>query len=262
MSFTRYSKSINNINGNLSPTHAQDFNMGVGGESAGLIRQAGKQFYDTKDDSLVGAWLMDEGKGLFLRDHSIYGNHGTITGADWVADGLDFDGSSNDKIDCGSDDVLNITTNISIHLWLKIDNLSAEQMIISREATGWAGWQIVFDRGANNSLQYMRSGGFHTSNANAISDSNWHHVAVVSKPPDSVSFYVDGASVGVDSTTFSVVDNPGVSLWIGLDSSNLRDLDGTIHSTFIYNRALTAEEISNIYNADHYRFQENLEYSI
>jgi len=41
-----------------------------------------------------GVWLMDEGKGTAVNDSSGNNNHGVNDGADWVANGLDFDGVS------------------------------------------------------------------------------------------------------------------------------------------------------------------------
>jgi hypothetical protein len=83
------------------------------------------------------------------------------------------------------------------------------------------------------------------SSGASITDTNFHHVAVT-KIGSAVVFYVDGIAYSAPSY------NPGFtfpgSFWIGGIGNNY-NFYGTIDEVSVYNRALTAVEIQNIYAA-------------
>ena len=79
----------------------------------------------------VGVWSFDEGEGTIVHDSSGYNNHCTIYGASFTQDtperivhsnsstySLSFDGQ-NDYLDCGNDESLDITDEITIEAWVK-----------------------------------------------------------------------------------------------------------------------------------------------
>jgi len=71
---------------------------------------------------LVAHWKLDEGSGNTVYDSSTSGNDGTFAGdPQWVAGyyggALEFDGTD-DNIDCGNDDSLNITDEITLSAWI------------------------------------------------------------------------------------------------------------------------------------------------
>jgi len=73
---------------------------------------------------LVAHWKLDEGSGTTAFDTSGNGNDGTFTGGpQWVAGyyggALEFD-STDDNIDCGNDDSLNITDEITLSAWINM----------------------------------------------------------------------------------------------------------------------------------------------
>jgi len=74
----------------------------------------------------VGSWSFDEGTGTIANDSSGNNNNGTLyNGPIWeegqVNKALSFDGS-NDYVDCGNDESLNITDKITIEAWVKLAN--------------------------------------------------------------------------------------------------------------------------------------------
>ena len=84
------------------------------------------------------------------------------------------------------------------------------------------------------------------SNA-TINDNNWHHVAQVHSGT-TTTFYIDGsASGGGTQSNFAENTHP---VEIGSARTDSNDLwDGLIDEIRIYNRALSASEISTNYKA-------------
>ena len=96
------------------------------------------------DPDLVAQWHMNEGTGNSVGDSSGNGNQGTLNlgggGNTNVADawvhgvkgnGLDFDGVD-DFLDCGNNANLEITGNITIEAWVKKNELSRIESIVSK----------------------------------------------------------------------------------------------------------------------------------
>ena len=86
-------------------------------------------------DGLVGAWHFDEGEGTTAYDSSGNGNHGTIYGATWTTDGkfgkaLSFDGTD-DYVDCGRDNSLDMTGPFAIEAWVKLNELTGDHQVIA-----------------------------------------------------------------------------------------------------------------------------------
>jgi hypothetical protein len=91
----------------------------------------------------VGYWLLNEGGGDKVYDLSGYNNHGTLNNMAFPSTvtsgwnpcldgiGLNFDGI-NDYINCGNDHSLDITDAITIEAWVKPNELSKIQTILSK----------------------------------------------------------------------------------------------------------------------------------
>jgi hypothetical protein len=73
---------------------------------------AGQSYGEIDPQTVLGAWLLDEGTGNIAEDASGNGNDGTLMGApNWVAgqsgSALGFTGSGT-YVDCGNDESLNV----------------------------------------------------------------------------------------------------------------------------------------------------------
>ena len=79
-----------------------------------------------------------------------------------------------------------------------------------------------------------------------ITDTNWHHVAVT-KSGSTVVFYVDG--VAYPAAAYDPGFTFTVNAFIGGGGNNFT-FYGTVDEVSVYNRALAANEIQAIYNAD------------
>jgi len=200
-------------------------------------------------DGVVGSWHFDEGSGTTAYDSSGNDNDGTIYGAAWV-DGkygkaLNFDGD--DYVDCGSN--INVDA-VSVEAWVKVTTFEAWTRIVQRANADGKGFSLRsdFDQFIFQAKQYSDSynARFHETHANDV----WYHVVGVwdgdvSHPPK----IYQNAIEGTDSVTDAAGDGGGTVLNIGRKANaNANFFKGTIDEVRIYNRALSSEEISDLYN--------------
>jgi len=84
------------------------------------------------------------------------------------------------------------------------------------------------------------------------SKNEWHHVVVLNDGSENYLFYVDGigyaATTNTMTGTYNNLDQSSIGrLWRGASSYGSSQFDGSISDVRIYNRALTAEEIGDLY---------------
>jgi hypothetical protein len=169
-----------------------------------------------------------------------------------------FDGT-NDFIDCGN--FLDNPTDFTVVAWQKT-NPSTIQMIVAKlvnyaSGAGWgmftrgdAGWGLSFviqTDGSNWKVYYCNK---------LTNDGLWHHVSLVVSGKIVTGFYVDGISYSVSvvgSGTIGSISN-AINVRIGRDEANEYVFNGNISNTAIYNRALSAQEIKQNYNATKKRY--------
>jgi len=216
----------------------------------------------TLAEGLVGYWTMDQSdsSGSTLFDQSPYGNNGTIYGATFATDkngnpnsAMSFDGE-NDYVDIGDSASGNLdfgTGNFTISFWFK--GILGDKGIVSKKSTSNgtdAGWTIYLDtpgwhlrtRLANGSNQIAVSG-LKTN----LNDNIWHYGTIV-KSGDNLLVYTDGL---IDNSTTGVSSynvNNAINFYIGRIGSTY--WNGSIGDVRIYNRALFAIEIQQLYQAE------------
>ncbi|OHB59076.1 MAG: hypothetical protein A2173_08240 [Planctomycetes bacterium RBG_13_44_8b] len=204
------------------------------------------------DCGIVGYWKLNDGSGNIAADSSGYGNHGTLVNmeeADWVDGringGLDPDGG-NEYVNCRNDASLDITSGITISLWVNADSFSNEPDLITKglynEAyTIWlkpddddpSFGQVVF--ALNNNRFYSSP---------AITTNEWYHIAVT-RGGNEWKIYINGHedASGIYGTAIGTTSRALTF------SSTGYDYDGTLDDIRIYNRALNPDEIIQLANS-------------
>ena len=198
------------------------------------------------DPDLVGWWPLDEGSGSVAVDWSGHDNHGDLIGEpQWVVgqDGgaLEFDGSN--SVDCGNNDNLQITDSITIACWINPAMLN-----------GWHGFASLNGsysfKYLDNYLVFTTPGILDHWGYNAILKAGvWQHVAVTFQPNQvgGAIFYINGVQADrVDSSDFNTGSGPFL---IGNNQWN-EYYTGLIDDVRVYNRILTAEEITDAMRGD------------
>jgi hypothetical protein len=184
-------------------------------------------------------------------DLSPYGNNGTLVGGLTYSSAnggsIVFDGS-NDYVSTSYAPTFNDFTVIA---WFK--------------STSNVGYSRIVDKDYINGMWLGRNG----SNANSwgggvleasgpygrfitLQDGNWHMIASI-RQGTTHTIYGDGITNSVSGTVSSSALS-ATAFKIGVDVGNVAFIQGSIPQVSVYNRALTAAEILQNYNALKYRF--------
>ena len=209
---------------------------------------------------LVGYWTLDEGSGIVANDSSSSGNNGTISGSSSWSTGkignsaFSFNGTTN-YIDAGSGSasLLNFGMgSYTVSSWINLSNSNAEKTIIAKiEANESLGWSLRIQGSSANI--WVRSGttSYTSSNNATIPLNTWSHiVAVVDRNQNRIFTYLNGTLIGsgVSISGFGSFDT-GTDLFIGDErASAINRFSGSLDDIRIYSRALSASEITDLYN--------------
>lgn len=198
-------------------------------------------------DGLVGYWTFDEGSGTTAADSSGNGNNGTlVNGPTWVAGkvgagALSFDGG-NDRVGTGSDSIG--TNAITISAWVFPETLggnSSGNIVTNSKA--------IFRIISVGRVQF--SSNFSTlavSGINAYSLNNWTFLTITRDSSGISNIYANGVLTGTANQNSGVPVAGTVNVNIGNNINDNQGFDGTIDDLRIYNRVLTSQEITDLYN--------------
>lgn len=195
------------------------------------------------------AWYPFNGNA---NDGTANGLNGIVNGATLTADRFGnsnsaylFDGSSN-FIEIPDDNLLDLSDNFSLCAWIKVnDSVQIEQAIIGKQRlSGHTGYNLLFNNvsfgmnnGSQNQIVYLST---------QICNKGWH--LLIGTYNGSVGkLYIDGDSVAFKTFSMSLL-NSTMPVYIGKEFANGRYFDGIIDDVRIYNRALSASEISALYD--------------
>ena len=214
-------------------------------------------------DGVVGAWHFDEGSGNIAHDTSGEGNDGTLydgnttnddgnTPPQWI-DGkfgkaLELDGED-DYVDVPDSESFNYLSEISIELWVKNTGISTQgQNLIHTPSNIW--------------ILHYRGGGFYLkAEDGTVSDylgwdttlpsGVWLHL-VATWDGSTMRLYINDekqtTEKSFDGGTTGRLAAPS-NVLIGKHFNNPHPwFNGTIDEVLIYNRSLSEEEISDLYN--------------
>ena len=169
---------------------------------------------------------------------------------------LEFDGT-NDYIDCGNNSSLQITQNITISVWFKIDNSSSGTYgnIITKWISGDKAWSSYVTKSTGILSFWISSNGSTQTKINSttsVNDGNWHHF-VGTNDGSNNRLYIDG--VLEDTGTTGNIYNSTQNVLIGKTNQNSFLFSGAISNVSIWNAALTdgtggtPNQISELYNS-------------
>ena len=101
----------------------------------------GLSYARISEDSIIGMWVFDKGKGDTVIDYTDNGNDGQINGAKWV-DGkfgkaLEFEGA--ESVDMGNPDSLQFDGSVTIVFWAKPESVGAGRQNIICKSYGGEG---------------------------------------------------------------------------------------------------------------------------
>jgi hypothetical protein len=203
---------------------------------------------------IVAYYSFDDGAGDVVKD-IVGNNNGTINGTPtWVegniGGGLEFDGTAN-FVDCGADPSFNLTQTLSICAWVKINAFGNWDGIVTKGVDSgpyamqmWGDGALRFSPNWGDPAGFKGKGSFNTDTKMVAGE--WTHVAVTYDGAK-VNFYINGkpdALVVEEAFTFGTNTD---SMILGCDFPGGDEyFDGVMDEVFIYERALTEAEISQV----------------
>jgi hypothetical protein len=208
--------------------------------------------------SLGACWLFNEGAGAKVPDLSGNGWTGTLQGApSWIASrfgsALHYDGD-NDRVETSSPVITSAAASVS--LWFEADELPsvrAEDGTLLIQRTVGSPYQsfrtLINDADDKILLLIYSSSGANTvsiTSDSAIETGNWYHVVFVLDSDYDACMYVNGvqqAGTGNSGSFYSAND----VLRLGSRTGTADDFKGKIDLVTIFNRSLSASEITLLY---------------
>ncbi|MDO8668626.1 MAG: LamG domain-containing protein [bacterium] len=222
---------------------------------------------------LVGYWTFDgkdtpwtSATAATTLDKSGNGNTGTLTSmaratspvAGKIGQGLKFDGGD-DCVNAGANSSLNITGAVTVSAWVRVVASAASKSIVSKSTVGGssATQQYHLYNVGSNSIGFVVGNSTtslisRTAN-NTVPNNIWSFVLGSYDGAGRTTFYFNGVQVDTDyDATVGVLNQSGKNLNIGgthgSSSCNGGYFNGSIDDVRVYNRALSASEIQQLYN--------------
>jgi hypothetical protein len=171
--------------------------------------------------------------------------------------GLIFDGSD-DYVDIGAISTNFTTADFSIQAWVKTDRGVAQGILLKSDGDGtWDESDFHLYMTSGGDVNWVGWGRDYISGNESINDGKWHHVVVVwdysgTGTTGTGKMYVDGTdATGASSYNADGNDLNSNKLYIGKDNNSETGIyfDGSLKEIAIWSQALTASEISSLYNS-------------
>ena len=202
---------------------------------------------DPNIDGLVAYYAFENN----VLDSSGNGLHGTIIGdPEFVAgvEGMALDFNGDDYVDCGTNDVLNnLSDAMTVSTWLNIRSVTTTWMVMVNK--GETAWRVGVN-GDTTAIHYGFTGGDRSwQQANTATElvlGEWYHVAATYDTSVGAQVYLDGIMDASNPDPDGVATNEMPLLLGENPEATGRFFDGVLDEVKIYNRALSAEEISNL----------------
>ena len=197
------------------------------------------------------------GSGTTWTDLSGNGNDGTLLNSPTFnsANGgyLDFDGT-NDYVNCGNSSVFNQSggKSFTVTCWALFNTATqVHNPIFNKSATNGT-WEYTLGLNSSRGVSWLTSSNgtnwIGTGVNETISLNEWYYYAVGFDYANQVSFAsINGKQIYTSAQTG--IYNGSRPFEIGRHNDPVRYMNGNIAQVFMYNRALTAAEVQQNYNA-------------
>jgi hypothetical protein len=209
--------------------------------------------YGFASDNLALWWPLDNLSGSQTWDISGSQRHGNIIPNSIVTgksgNALSLNGNDNYVL-VNSDAATNLSGNFSISAWVKRVN-SGSMMLLSKK-NGWnvdGGYEVELSGGI---IRFLGGTVDAWADSNSVTwGSTWQHIAVVCETFSSttyVHFYHNGSDISSGDNTTNAVSQSSIAMHIGNRTvDNSVDYTGEIDELRIFNKALSAVEVTQLY---------------
>ena len=198
------------------------------------------------------------GSGTTWTDLSGRGNTGTLQGAGYnSANGgsLTFDGT--DDYVSSFPTQISTTGSRTVSCFFRTTTTVRNGLCgIRNDSQGAVGFVFTVNRTTPGNLTYFHTGGSTLQVAAGISTNTWYNASVTyDVTTATATLYLNGVQIGSPSTSFTAMTSSSFNGVIGdEDSTFTTPFNGNISQVSVYNRALSAAEVSQNFNALRSRF--------
>jgi hypothetical protein len=209
------------------------------------------------------------GSGTTWTDLSGFGRNGTLTNMEIPGDYSSsvgyFDFSLDEWVDCSLSSGLTGTSSWTMEAWFKVNgapsNVLWQNVIVDTDATGSSANMIAVDYGgyhggSQNQLVYTSrpsTGGSYTNLLGPVlTQGVWYYASAVRNGTTDTKLYTNGTLSSTYSGDIPTATQPLVRIARWTDGTGYSNV--SISSVKIYNRALTASEVQQNFNANRSRF--------
>ncbi|MCK4553441.1 LamG domain-containing protein, partial [Candidatus Parcubacteria bacterium] len=178
-------------------------------------------------------------------------NNGNVIGATpaigKVGQGLDFDGVG-DYVKVEDSSSLDITDNITITAWIYVTK-DTNNPIVTKLTEGSNPYRFMWDSDERLAFQADFDGVWVSTHRSSVwlDFNEWYH-AVVTYSGAEIVFYANGNAITTINET-GVLTSNNEPVEIGKSTTNSYNFNGLIDEVRVYNRALSADEIGELYRA-------------
>jgi hypothetical protein len=207
-------------------------------------------------NGLVGYWPFNGN----ANDESGNGNNGTVNGATLTSDRF---GNANSSYSFdGIDDFIEIPNsssisnpNLTIGFWINTNSVVFQQVLykVSFNTAQNEEYSIPLNLNNQNEINLDLKNnscspgiGWVSFNNSAVL-SNWKHV-IFTHDGSITRFFLDGILINSQNANFNIANCPGGSLILGIAWDLQNAFNGALDDIGIWNRALTQQEITDLYN--------------
>lgn len=207
--------------------------------------------------NLGGWWKFDDNTGTTAADSSGNANTGSLLGTSiptWVAPGkigvamLNFGGTG--YVGCGAGATLDGTA-YTLAAWIRASSFANSYNLV----IGCAGakYRQLFVKSNGKLAAYFNPSGGNTfydgTGANTLSTSTWYHLAMTYSASTGLIGYVNAGVDGTAAANGAMQTGGGGDTTISIDlGTPNRFCNGDLDDVRLYTRALTATDITTLYN--------------
>jgi len=205
----------------------------------------------------VGFWRMDETAagtapgGKDLADDSGNGNHGVVTAPATLGAtgevGQAVSATLDGKIDFGTSSAFNTGAQLGFAGWIYVNDASAVNTVMNKEYA----YEINAQNTFHYALQTPSPGWAWKDTGVSVPVHQWTHIAFTydsTAPSNQVKFYLNGALAFQGTATGSLA-TPNNDFQLGSRQAypGIDGLDGMLDEVGLWNRAITATEVAQLY---------------
>lgn len=276
---------LNNVGGYSSSTNYQLTSTGgeaaIGNGASGSYKLAAGYVAQiitpaitvkTQPTGLVEYYPLDENSGTVAHDNTTNANFGTLrNGTTWTSSGkigaaVDFGGVGDLMVPYSSTLLPHGGTGLTIELWTKSTGMAANKALATQwdytGGTNNGGAWALTRSSSGTGLRFTISSGVTDTGTNyaetgsgLMSANTWYHVVATYDGTQSagnrVQLYINGVSRSstITGTIPSTLSPDTSNFYLGDFHGLNRQLDGMLDQVKIFNRALSAQEVSAEYTA-------------